>query len=185
MKNPTTPDIYRMIRTAAILAVSSQARLSEAPGRGATRAGVVSRSLDRSAIVCQGPHRRTASRATTPPYHHSVVQQYPVMAKKRSSSHACGTSGLAPTSDVPSAMFVFRLIASVSPPAPDVADIPGERLSLTRLRHCNRFGVRSLWEQLVATQAAKEMFISRLVSVGTPSGHPRQVFRIDGPAPVE
>jgi len=41
MKNPTTPDAYRMIRRATILAVSSQARLSEAPGRGATWAGIV------------------------------------------------------------------------------------------------------------------------------------------------
>ncbi len=83
MKNPTTPDIYRMIRTATILAVSSQARLSEAPGRGATRAGVVLRLLDRSAIVCQSPHRRIASRATTPPYQHSVVQQYPLLVMNR------------------------------------------------------------------------------------------------------
>ena len=49
MKNPTTPDAYRMIRRATILAVSSQARLSEAPGRGATWAGIVLRLLDRSA----------------------------------------------------------------------------------------------------------------------------------------
>ncbi len=65
MKNPTTLDINRIIRTATILAVSSQAQFSEAPGRGATRAGVVLRSLDRSAIVCESPHRRIASRATT------------------------------------------------------------------------------------------------------------------------
>ncbi len=60
MKNPTTPDTYSMIRRATILAVSSQARLSEEPGRGATRAGIVLRLLDRSAIVCQSPHRRIA-----------------------------------------------------------------------------------------------------------------------------
>ncbi len=88
MKNPTTLDINRIIRTATILAVSSQAQFSEAPGRGATRAGVVLRSLDRSAIVCQSPHHRIASRATTPPYHHSVVQQYPVIARSGSPSTA-------------------------------------------------------------------------------------------------
>ncbi len=100
MKNPTTPDINRIIRTATILAASSQAQFSEAPGRGATRAGVVLRSLDRSAIVCQSPHRRIASRVTTPPYHHSVVQQYPVMARNGSSDHLRATSGLPPTSDI-------------------------------------------------------------------------------------
>ncbi len=102
MKNPTTPDIYRMIRTATILAVSSQARIAEAPGRGATRAGVVLRSLDRSAIVCQSPHRRIASRATTPLYHHSVVQQNPVTAKNGPSGEVQGRSGIPPASDIPS-----------------------------------------------------------------------------------
>ncbi len=107
MKNPTTLDINRIIRTATILAVSSQARLSEAPGRGATRAGVVLRSLDRLAIVCQSPHRRIASRATTPPYHHSVVQQYPVMARTCRPAHVCGTSGMPPASDIPVPMSGF------------------------------------------------------------------------------
>ncbi len=91
MKNPTTPDIYRMIRTATILAVGSQAQFSEAPGRGATRAGIVLRSLDRSASVCQGPHRRIAGRATTPLYHHSAAQQFPVMAMP-GLNHRTGTT---------------------------------------------------------------------------------------------
>ncbi len=119
MKNPTTPDIYRMIRTATILAVSSQAQLSEAPGRGATRAGVVLRSLDRSAIVCQSPHRRIASRATTPPYHHSVVQQYSVMATSRLPGHIAGTSALPLASDIQMPMSAFRPISSASLPKAD------------------------------------------------------------------
>ena len=100
MKNPTTPDINRIIRTATILAASSQAQFSEAPGRGATRAGVVLRSLDRSAIVCQSPHRRIASRATTPLYHHSVVQQYPVMAIIARSDQPFSTSGVGSKADI-------------------------------------------------------------------------------------
>jgi hypothetical protein len=62
--------------------------------------GVVLRSLDRSTTVCQSPHRRIASRATTPLYHHSVVQQYPVLANKRSSDYLRATSGLPLTADI-------------------------------------------------------------------------------------
>ncbi len=58
MKNPTTPDINRIIRTATILAVSSQAQFSEAPGRGTTRAFYgrwVGRPLSVKALIVESP----------------------------------------------------------------------------------------------------------------------------------
>ncbi len=67
------------------------------------------------------------------------------MAKRRSSSHARGRSGLPPASDIASEMSAYRLIASALPPAPDAAGISGERLSLTQSGcHCLEF-VKLSW----------------------------------------
>lgn len=53
------------------------------------------------------------------------------MARKRSSAHIRGRSGLAPASDILVPMSGFDPIWSASPATPDVTGIPGERLSVT------------------------------------------------------
>ncbi len=56
------------------------------------------------------------------------------MARKRSSGHGRGRSGLPPTTDIRAPKSAFALISSAVPPASDVAGMPGERLNLTQRR---------------------------------------------------
>ncbi len=59
------------------------------------------------------------------------------LAKTYRQRHLCGTSAMAPGSDIPAAMSDFELISSALPPGSDIADSPGIREVMTRLGHCN------------------------------------------------
>jgi hypothetical protein len=60
-----------------------------------------------------------------------VTRRLPVLARTYRQSRLCGTSAMAPGSDIPAAMSGFELISSGIPSGSDVADSPGIRGVMT------------------------------------------------------